>query len=74
MEERLPKIYRYEIVEHLFSYMYTKNEFFRESLNISRATATKYLKLLEKEGFITSERVGKEVIYKNIQLFNLISE
>ncbi|MFA5660305.1 MAG: Fic/DOC family N-terminal domain-containing protein [Bacilli bacterium] len=74
MKKRLPDIYRYEIVEHLFSYMYTKNEFFRENLNISRATATKYLKLLEKEGFIISEQVGKEVIYKNVQLLNLIKE
>ena len=51
-----------------------KNEFFRESLDISRATATKYLKLLEKEGFIVSEQLGKEVIYKNVQLLNLIKE
>ena len=74
MKNRLPDIYRYEIVEHLFSFMNTKNEFFRENLNISRATATKYLKLLEKEGFIISEQLGKEVIYKNVQLLNLIKE
>lgn len=74
MNKRLPDIYRYEIVEHLFSHMYTKNEFFRESLKISRATATKYLKLLEKEGFIVSEQLGKEVIYKNAQLLNLVKE
>ncbi|MFA7055542.1 MAG: Fic/DOC family N-terminal domain-containing protein [Acholeplasmataceae bacterium] len=74
MKNRLPDIYRNEIVEHLFSYMYTKNEFFRENLDISRATATKYLKLLEKEGFIVSEQLGKEVIYKNVQLLNLIKE
>ena len=74
IKKRLPDIYRYEIVEHLFSYMYTKNEFFRENLNITRATATKYLKLLEKEGFIVSEQLGKEVIYKNVQLLNLIKE
>ncbi|QLY40149.1 Fic family protein [Hujiaoplasma nucleasis] len=74
MRKRLPDIYRYEIVEHLFSHMYTKNEFFRDDIGISRATATKYLKLLEKEGFITSEQVGKEVIYKNIQLLNLVKD
>lgn len=74
MKKRLPDIYRYEIVEHLFSYIYTKNEFFRDNLKISRATATKYLKLLEKEGFIVSEQFGKEVIYKNVQLLNLIKD
>lgn len=74
MKERLPKIYSSEIVEHLYSHMYTKNEFFRTNLNISRATATKYLKLLEKKGFVISESLGKEVIYKNVQLINLAKE
>ena len=74
MRKRLPDIYSYEIVEHLFSHMYTKNEFFRDDIGVSRATATKYLKLLEKEGFIVSEQVGKEVIYKNIQLLNLVKD
>ena len=74
MKSRLPEIYRFEIVQHLFSFLYTKNEYFQEDLNISRATATKYLKLLEKEGFLISERLGKEVIYKNVQLFMLLEE
>ncbi len=74
MKKRLPDIYRFEIVEHIFSYMYTKNEYFRNDLNIARATATKYLKELEREGFLVSERVGKEIIYKNVQLFNLVSD
>jgi Fic family protein len=71
MKLRLSDIYSDELITHLFSYLYTKNEFFRESLNISRPTATKYLKALEKEGFLVSERVGKEVVYKNIQLLNI---
>lgn len=71
MKDRLSEIYSDEIIDHIFSYLYTKNEFFKESLRISRPTATKYLKTLEKEGFLVSERVGKEVIYKNIQLLNI---
>lgn len=71
MKLRLPGFYSEEIVNHLFGYLYTKNEFFRNELNISRPTATKYLKELESEGFIVSERVGKEVVYKNIQLLNI---
>jgi len=71
---KLSDIYRYEIVLHLFSHMYTKNEFFKNDLNLSRATATKYLKLLENKGFVISEKVGKEVIYKNVQLLNLVKD
>ncbi|MDA3932357.1 MAG: Fic family protein [Tenericutes bacterium] len=73
MKSRLPNIYSDEIVYHIFSYLYTKNEFFRNELDISRPTATKYLKALEKEGFLVSERVGKEVVYKNIQLINIFN-
>lgn len=65
-------IYKSEIVIHLFKNMYTKNELFRNDLNISRNTATRYLKLLEEEGFVISEKVGNEVIYKNVHLFNII--
>mgnify|MGYP002639056387 CR=1 FL=1 len=71
MKARLSDIYSEDIITHMFSYLYTKNEFFREHLNISRPTATKYLRALVKEGFLVSEKVGKEVIYKNVQLFNI---
>jgi ribosomal protein L20A (L18A) len=74
MIKRLPDIYRYEIVEHLFSHMYTKNELLRMDLNISRVTATRCLKLLEKKWFIVSEKVGKEVVYKNVQLLDLVKD
>lgn len=74
MRERLPKIYSKELVEYLYYEFYTKNEFLRNEFNISRSTANKYLKLLEEQGFVISEKVGKEVIYKNVALFNLMEK
>jgi len=47
------------------------NQRLENYLKISRPTATKYLRALVKEGFLVSEKVGKEVIYKNVQLFNI---
>ena len=73
MNLRLPSIYSDDMVNHLYGYLYTKNEFFRSELNISRPTATKYLKALENEGFVVSEKVGKEVVYKNTQLLNIFN-
>jgi len=73
MKERLPKIYSKELVEFLYRDFYTKVEFVQKNFGISRPTATKILKSLEKEGFLISERVGKENIYKNTALFNLIN-
>jgi len=72
MKEKCPKIYEPEIIKHLFSDFYTKNEIFRERMKISRNTATIILKELERQGFLISEKIGKEVIYKNTFLFDLI--
>lgn len=72
MKEKCPKIYSKELVEYLYYEFYTKNEYFRQEFEISRATAIKYLKELENNGFLVSEKVGKEVIYKNVALFNLM--
>jgi len=72
IHKKLPKIYRKELVDAIYFEFYTKNIYFQKYLDISRATATTYLKLLVKEGFLTEEKIGKEVIYKNISLLNLV--
>lgn len=74
IKDKLPNIYNDGLVTHLFKNIYTKNELYRDSLKVSRNTATRHLKLLEEAGFLISEKVGKEVIYKNVQIFNLIKE
>lgn len=71
-KQALPDIYSKELVEYIYFEFYTKTESFKNEFGLSRTTATKYLKLLEKHGFLVSERVGKEVIYKNVALFNLM--
>lgn len=70
--EKLPKIYSKELVEYLFYDFYTKNECLRDNLNISRNTASKYLHSLSEIGILTEEKVGKEIIYKNTYLYDLI--
>ena len=72
LKEKLPKIYSKELVDLIYYEFYTKNIYFQQQLKLSRATATKYLKLLVQEGFLIEEKIGKEVIYKNIALFELI--
>lgn len=74
MKEKCPKIYEPEIIQHLFNDFYTKNELFRSRIGVSRNTAGVVLKELEKQGFLVSEKVGKEVLYKNTFLFDLIKE
>jgi len=74
MKEKLPQIYSKELVEYLYYEFYTKNEFLRNELNIARSTATRYLKQLEEQGFLIGEKVGKEVIYKNVAMFDLMDK
>jgi Fic family protein len=74
VKEKIPEIYSAELVENLFFDFYTKNEIFRNKLNISRNTATNYLKKLENLDILSSTKVGKEVVYKNVHLFKLIEK
>ena len=72
MKNRLPKIYSRELVDLLFQGFYTKRIFIEEGLGISRLTASNYLKLLDKEGFLKSEKIGREIIYLNPALMNVV--
>lgn len=74
IKDKLPKIYSFELVEALFYEFYTKNEYFRERLHISRNTASSYLNQLEDIGILTKEQVGKEMIYKNLLMYDLVNE
>lgn len=70
----LPKIYSKELVELLFFEFYTKIKFIENGLNISRRTASDYLIALEKEGFLSSQMMGKEKIYLNKRLFEIVKK
>lgn len=74
LKEKNPKLYSKKLVNYLFFDFYTKNEYLRNELSISRNTASKYLSELENIGILTSEQVGKEKIYKNNYLYELIKE
>ena len=72
IKEKLPKIYSRELIGLLFYEFYTKIQYIEEGLRISRRTAVTYLGTLEKEGFLVSEKIGKERIYQNKRLYDLV--
>ena len=74
LKQELPKLYSSDLVDFLYFEFYTKNEYFRQKIGCSRDTSTKHLKMLEKEGYLSSEKIGKEVVYKNKALFELVSK
>jgi Fic family protein len=72
IKELLPRIYSRELVELIFFEFYTKTNYIENGLKVSRKTAANYLKQLEEHGFLSSEKLGRERIYKNIQLFEVV--
>lgn len=72
IKERLPKIYSKELIELLFYEFYTKIVYIENGLSVTRKTAANYLSTLEEEGFLTSEKIGKERIYQNKRLYDLV--
>jgi Fic family protein len=69
-----PKSYDKELIEVLFEHPYCKTEILTTRLNISRITATKYLKQLQKMGIIKPKKVWKETLYVNTKLFDLLKK
>lgn len=69
---KLPKVYSKDLVDLLFVEFYTKISYIEYGLGVNRKTASNYLNKLEGEGFLTSETIGKEKIFKNKLLYDLI--
>ena len=74
VKQELPVIYSKELVETLFEKPYTKIESLVSKNIAVRQTASKYLKDLEEIGVLKSQKCGKETVYLNTELVNLLSK
>lgn len=70
---KLPHI-RKETIEKIFEQPYTSPKRLLGQDIKSINTGKKYLGQMEKLGIMVPKKVGKEIIYLNIDLFNLLSE
>ena len=72
IQEKLPRLYSKDFIEALFRLPYTK----RAQLEIAGLgnlkTVGSYLKALEDNGFLKSEQVGKEKLYLNYKLLDIL--
>ncbi len=73
VNKKLPKIKK-EIVEKIFEQPYTSPQKLLDENLKSLNTAKKYLGQLEKLKIMVPQKIGKEIVYLNIDLFNLLSE
>jgi Fic family protein len=69
-----PKIYRKELVELLFEQPYCKIEFVVKRLNVERKAASRYLRELEDAGILESHKIGRETLYVNIKLIEILKD
>lgn len=69
-----PKIYKKELVELLFEQPYSKIEFVVNQLKVERKAASRYLKELEKIGILESQKVGRETLYINKKLIEVLKK
>ncbi|WP_299212957.1 Fic family protein [uncultured Aquimarina sp.] len=66
------KFYSQELLNHLFKMPYTKIEFLKNDLKISRVTASNYLNKLSDDNIIHKHKLGKSNYYINPLLMNTL--
>ena len=67
-----PKIYSQDLLNNIFKHPYTKIDFVIQDLEVSRPTATRYLKSLVDIGVLESYKFGRSSYYINRSLFELL--
>ena len=71
---KAPKIYRKELVELLYEQPYSKIEFVVEKLGVERKAASRYLKQLSEIGVLKPQKIGRENIYVNTKLIEILKK
>jgi len=72
IRKKLPKVYSKDLLEILFRLPYTKRNYL-EAVGIGNIkTSGSYLKSLEDAGFLRSVQVGKEKLYLNFKLMEIL--
>ena len=71
---KLPKIYSDELLDSLFFEVYTRINYIENRCNVTRQTAATYLNSLVDAGLLEYEKIGRESIYKNTRLIELLSK
>jgi Fic family protein len=74
-KEILPKsVFSKELIELIFEQPYCKIRFLEKAGIAKRLTATKYLRALEKAGFVVPVKRGTELIFINHHLWRLLTD
>lgn len=73
--QKLPtRVYSKELIELIFRQPYTKAHFLVDSGIAERKTASDYLRTLEEAGLLIQRKTGRENLYLNKALYDLLSK
>jgi Fic family protein len=67
------RFYSQDLINNLFLHPYTKIDFLKEDLGVSRLTATKYLDLLAADGVLEKRKIGRSNYYINTRLYAILT-
>jgi Fic family protein len=67
-----PRIYSQDLLNNLFRHPYTKIEFVMQDIQVNRVTASKYLSMLTKDGWLILHKIGRTNYYINHRLVALL--
>jgi Fic family protein len=74
IKNKLPKVYSKDLIEILFRLPYTKRQHLIDEKFGNLKTVGNYLMELEENGFLKSEKVGKEKLYLNPKLLEILED
>jgi hypothetical protein len=73
-EKLPPRVYSKDLIEIVFRQPYTKGQFLVDAGIVKRQAAAEYLKKLEEISVLSMRKIGKENLYLNTKLYELLSE
>ena len=71
LRTQLPKLYSQDLLNNLFRHPYTRIQFVRDDLSVTRQTAADYLEQLVEKGFLEKHKSGRSNYYINTALVTL---
>lgn len=71
IRNKMHKVYSQDLLNNLFRHPYTKIDFVKRDLQVSKLTARRYLDLLVTNGFLRKEKIGRSNFYINEPLFSI---
>jgi len=74
IKKSLPKVYSKDLIEIIFRLPYTKRQHLIDENIGNLKTVGNYLIALEENGFLKSEKVGKEKLYLNQKLLKILED